>query len=199
LCYYPRLDGTAFGVKSRSSDERAKDIIFPVSNPDIGEGRDLYKRSHGSYGPGEQRNREYQWSVDPKTTRFGVKGDTIALNGVSKNIAEVLKGGNSLDNPNSSSVVNLKKVEDFHNMGDILGKTKNLGQDSGYRPKDMIYGKTSGVKGSTAADVIKGRYASSDLQPDRDLGKSITPGFRNLSFQVCLVVLLYSLLLSLAA
>jgi hypothetical protein len=114
-----------------------------------------------------------------------VKGDTIALNGVSKNIAEVLKPGKSLDNPNSSSVVNLKKVEDFHNMGDILGKTKNLGQDSGYRPKDMIYGKPSGVKGSTAADVIKGRYAASDLQPDRDLGKSITPGFRNLSFQVC--------------
>jgi hypothetical protein len=91
----------------------------------------------------------------------------------------------------NTPLVNVKKVEDFHNMNDFLGKTKNLGQDSGLRPKDLVYGKTSGVKGLTAAEVIKGRYQAADLQPDRDLGKSITPGFRNLTFQVSFIFSFY--------
>jgi len=68
-------------------------------------------------------------------------------------------------------------------MADQLGKTKNLGQDSGMRPRDMVYGKASGVKALTASEVIRGRYTTADTQPDRDLGKSIRPGFRNLTFQ----------------
>lgn len=47
----------------------------------------------------------------------------------------------------------------------------------------MVYGVSSGAKGLSAAEVLKGRYTSKDLQPDRDLGKSITPGFRNITFQ----------------
>jgi EF-hand domain-containing family member B len=74
-------------------------------------------------------------------------------------------------------------VEDFRNMGDLLGQTKNLGQASGSRPTDMIYGKPSGNKAISAADVMRGKYSPADLEPDRDLGKSITPGFRNLSLQ----------------
>lgn len=66
-------------------------------------------------------------------------------------------------------------------MGDMLGRTKNLGQDSGVRPADMVYGKPSGNKSVSAIDVIRGRYSGTDLEPDRDLGKSITPGFRNIS------------------
>jgi hypothetical protein len=103
----------------------------------------------------------------------------------------VLKGPDPAET--NTPLVNVKKVEDFHNMNDFLGKTKNLGQDSGLRPKDLVYGKTSGVKGLTAAEVIKGRYQAADLQPDRDLGKSITPGFRNLTFQVSFFHFVYSL------
>ncbi len=139
----------------------------------------MYKRSHGSYGPGEQRSRDYKWNIDPSETRFGRKGDTIAMNGVSTNINEVLKGSGS----NRESVVNLKKVEDFRNMGDILGQSKNLGQESGLRPRDMVYGKPSGAKLHTAAEVIRGRYQPADNKPDNDLGKSITPGFRNVSLE----------------
>lgn len=72
------------------------------------------------------------------------------------------------------------QVEDFRNMADMLGQSKNLGQDSGLRPKDIVYGKPSGSKGLSAAEVLKGKYKESDNLPDRDLGKSITPGFRNL-------------------
>ena len=36
----------------------------------------------------------------------------------------------------------------------------------------------------SAAEVLKGKYKEMDNLPDEDLGKSITPGFRNLSFSV---------------
>lgn len=96
-------------MKTSSATEPAKALIFPVdSNFDTAAGYDLYKRSHGSYGPGEQRTRGYDWSVDPHRTTFGRKGDTIAFNGVSKNISEVLKGPS---NPvQEAPVINQKKV-----------------------------------------------------------------------------------------
>lgn len=169
----------AFGIKSAGSLEPAKGLIFPSNIDETVAGADLYKRSHGSYAPGEQRRRGYDWNINPETTRFGSKGDTIAFNGVSKNIADVLNGS---ANTKNNTVVNTKKVEDFRNMADVLGQSKNLGQDSGQRPKDMVYGRVSGVKGLSAAEVLRGKYRESDNLPDRDLGKSITPGFRNLSY-----------------
>jgi EF-hand domain-containing family member B len=211
-----------FGVESASSLEPAKDLIFPSNLIQTSEGDDLYKRSHGSYAPGEQRHRGYNWNLDPDKVRFGAKGDTIAFNGVSKNIADVLNG--SANAANQNGVVNTKKVgyyiqfilyelvfvihsftpshsyfppitccvplyrclrhqvEDFRNMADMLGQSKNLGQDSGKRPADLVYGKASGSKGLSAAEVLRGKYKEADNLPDRDLGKSITPGFRNLSF-----------------
>jgi hypothetical protein len=98
---------------------------------------------------------------------------------VSKNIADVLNGSSNMK---STNVVNTKKVEDFRNMADVLGQSKNLGQDSGLRPRDLVYGKASGTKGLSAAEVLRGKYKEADNRPDRDLGKSITPGFRNLAY-----------------
>lgn len=172
-------------MKTVSVNDAAKELIFPSDRDGSlysEEGNELYKKSHGSFAPGEQRSREYQWPVDPHATRFGRKGDTIALNGVSKNISEVLNGSAIAER--EQSVVGLKNVEDFRNMGDRLGQTKNLGQSSAARSADMVYGKPSGLKAVSAADVIRGKYAPADTLPDRDLGKSITPGFRNISTQV---------------
>ena len=76
------------------------------------------------------------------------------------------------------------KVEDFRNTRNILGQSKNLGQGSSSRPFDMVYGKSSASKGIGAGEIIKGKYTDEQNRPDRDLGKSITPGFRNISFEV---------------
>jgi hypothetical protein len=81
-----------FGVKTKSSEEPAKNIIFPEMKEEFLEGNDLYIRSHGSYGPGTQKKRNYKWPYDPNEVRFGVKGDTIALNGISKNVSDILSG-----------------------------------------------------------------------------------------------------------
>jgi hypothetical protein len=102
------LGHEAFGVKSKSGSEPAKALIFPTNVEETSDAIDLYKRSHGSYAPGEQKRRDYNWSVDPDRTRFGAKGDTIAFNGVSKNIADVLNGSSTSP---VNGVVNTKKVD----------------------------------------------------------------------------------------
>lgn len=96
-------DNVPFGVVSKSSLEPAKDIIFPSMPDETFLGEDIYKRTHGSYSPGEQKRRSYKWPVDPVTTVFGVKGDTIAFNGVSRNIAAVLNSGEE------GNIINQKK------------------------------------------------------------------------------------------
>lgn len=174
---------TAFGIKTKSSLEPAKDIIFPRVSEDYLQGDELYRKSHGSYAPGQQRNRDYDWPIDPHTTVFGMKAGTLAFNNVSSNISKVL---NTSDINNS--LVSTKNVEDFRNTGHLLGMSRNLGQGSGSRPIDMVYGlpsskiiKSKGVH--TAAEVMRGKYNLEQQMPDQDLGKSITPGFRNISFR----------------
>ena len=178
-------EGEAFGVKSVSSLEPAKEIIFPTMTEALISGEEIYKKTHGSYQPGEQKRRGYTGAYD-STKTFGAKGDTIALNGVSTNITYVLK---SVDE--KALAINTKNVEDFRDMSDSLGRSRNLGQGSGSRPYDYCYGKPSAtVKRALAGkppigalEVIKGNYRPEDQMPDRDLGKSITPGFRNITLE----------------
>lgn len=174
-------EGLAFGVASKSSLEPAKSIIFPTVTEESLQGDEFYIKSHGSYRPGEQKNRDYDWPVDPNQVRFGRKGDTIAFNGVSKNVADVLRSTEEC-----SPAVNAKKVEDFRNMGDVVGQSRNLGQGSGTRPLDTVYGKPSAKpkkQQPSAIEVIRGKYSEEAQQPDSDLGKSITPGFRNIAVE----------------
>jgi EF-hand domain-containing family member B len=175
------IGNAPFGRPGASASEPAKTIIWPEVNADQIEGDEIYKRSHGNYAPGEQKCRNYNWYVDPVTTRFGVGGKNIALNGVSKDVAEVLSGAGE-----TKSIINTKQVEDFRNMGDMLGKTKNLGQDSAARPFETAYGRSAAsgrAGGWSAAQVIKGKYTLKQQEADHDLGKSITPGFRNISLE----------------
>lgn len=186
---FKAMEGKAFGIKSVSSLEPAKGIIFPTMTAEAIAGEEIYKRTHNNYAPGEQKRRGYVYPQGPdypNVTRFGQKGDTIALNGVSKNVADVLK---SVDD--RAPMVNTKNVEDFREMSDILGQSKNLGQGSAARSIEYAYGKPSGAeiraaKGKQpvgAWEVIRGTYSKEDQLPDKDLGKSITPGFRNISLE----------------
>lgn len=165
----------SFGIKSVSSLEPAKTIIFPTITEDVDKGVDLYKKSHGSYGPGEQKSRGYIWKNDINTMTFGMKGTSVAFNGVSKNVEDVLKSKGE-----SSACVDTVLVEAYRKKQDQLGHSKYLGQDSDVRGINFIYGK--GRKGQTfgAIDVIRGKYTIEQQEPDVDLGKSITPGFRNI-------------------
>ena len=83
--------GVPFGKAPNKNNSGAKDLIWPKMHISP-EDEAIYLRSHGSYGPGVQKSRGYVWNYDPAKTVFGQKGQSIALNGVSKNVEDVLKG-----------------------------------------------------------------------------------------------------------
>lgn len=179
-------------MSSRASAEPAKDILFPALREGDLEQEKIYVRSHGSWAPGEQKTRGYEWGqIDINSQVFGIKGNSIALNGVSKDISDVLKGGDVY-----IPSVTKKEVEDFKNTADLLGTVRRVTRNDPPRAWDAIYGAPSAMGKSksgrampTAQDVIglQNGYKVKDreryMAPDDDLGKSITPGFRNLTHE----------------
>ena len=82
----------------------------------------------------------------------------------------------------------LVKVESFRDLGNLLGKSKNLGMGTGTLPPETVFGCPSAGPHSAgawgAAKTIKGEYSDNDARIDPDLGCSITPGFRNITSEV---------------
>jgi len=49
--------------------ENAKEVLYPAKvntwmNIDDDPAKELYKKTHGNYDPGEQKKRDYQWPVN---------------------------------------------------------------------------------------------------------------------------------------
>ena len=55
-----------FGVPT-SGLESAKEMIYPlgVGQPESKVVSDMYRKTHGNFAPGEQKNRNYDWKLDP--------------------------------------------------------------------------------------------------------------------------------------
>ncbi|KAH8051622.1 hypothetical protein JL720_15110 [Aureococcus anophagefferens] len=123
------------------------------------------------------RTRGYDWGGrDMNAHRFGVgDGSHVALNGLALGASAALRQGMDTE-PITST-----RVQNFNSLQDKLGKTRNLGHGN-HRPRDHLYGKAS-VRGFGEWDArccITGDYAEEDREPDSDLGKTHTPGFRNI-------------------
>ncbi len=71
----------AFGVGSKDL-ESAKEMIYPlgVGQPESKVVSDMYRKTHGNFAPGEQKNRNYDWKLDPNSHRFGYAEKKV-LNG----------------------------------------------------------------------------------------------------------------------
>lgn len=91
--------GEPFGQTTRGLDDTAKNLLFPRITEGQGHADEMYKKSHGTWGVGEQKTRSYDWNYDPNKTVFGMKGKDIAFNGVSKNVAEVLSSAAEENGP----------------------------------------------------------------------------------------------------
>ena len=100
-------------------------MIYPlgVGQPENKVVSDMYRKTHGNFAPGEQKNRNYDWKLDPNSHRFGYAEKTV-LNGA----------GDALHNERNheafpKTVIVKKTVEDQKAVStDILGVSKNLGQ-----------------------------------------------------------------------
>ena len=83
---------------------------------------DLYRKTHGHFEPGEQKKRDYNWTVDPRDHAFGYSEKKV-LDGA----AQAMKYERLEESYPKTQIIK-KTVEDFRQVnGDPLGKSKNLG------------------------------------------------------------------------
>ncbi|RHZ23372.1 hypothetical protein DYB37_000249 [Aphanomyces astaci] len=158
------FDPTAtFGAPSEPSDV-AKDVLYGIPFNETAETKALYKRSHGSCDPGEQKNRQYA-NVDLAKARFGMhkRKDEGGVEAILNP---------EMDDHVSKVVIAKKNVEDMKNTMDMLGKPRNLGFNHATSP-DHVFGVKHAKGCADAALTIHGSYSFEEQQPDADLGKPL--------------------------
>ena len=99
-------------------------------------------RSHGAFGPGEQRRRPYDWraaGVDPASFRFGATDRSDVTDGVRK----ALNPACDAAAPAAPAFVP-KAVEDHKLVSaDVLGQSRKLGAGDRGLPEDFTFGRPS--------------------------------------------------------
>ena len=167
-----------FGVPTAGL-ENAKDMLYPMGGAEAYEDKathELYRKTHGNYAPGEQKLRDYDWKFDPQGHSFGYAEKRV-LNG-----AAMALHSERIDESYPKTVIVLKTVEDNKAVcSDLLGISKNLGQGQTDRGKDFIHGikNIQGKDPWNAARCIHGEPEGREVEPDKDLGRSIKPNCRN--------------------
>ena len=167
-----------FGIPSTGL-ENAKDMLYPMGGAHNDEEaiQHMYRKTHGNFAPGEQKNRDYNWKFDPSSHRFGY-GEKKVLNGASMAIHNERQ-----EEQFPKTVIVKKTVEDQKAVTtDMLGQSKNLGQGQVPRGPDFVHG-IKNVQGDdpwNAARCIHGQPTAEEVMPDRDLGRSTKPNCRNL-------------------
>ena len=164
------------------SGDQSKWLLHPKERVVPEDERQLYVKSHANYDPGEQRHRGYNWvnekgPIDPALFRFGMKAKDGMLNGVGKAMNPALD-----DDYKRPAIVVDKKLEDFRVVAsEKIGQIKNLG----FGPKTVgpahVYGMPSQSGPEWGVRECIGNYTPEEQEPDPDLGRSIRPGWRNLS------------------
>lgn len=168
-----KVQGNAFGVKCEIEPDQAKKCIYPANGSleERNEVKQMYQKTHGNWGPGEQRHRDYVW--DPKfgnvqNHAFGY-GEKRLLNGAAKAMMP-----ERLEESFPKTVIVKKIVEDSKAVTtDVLGTVKNLGQGQTLKPADHVFGYRVAVDEWNAAKCINGEPKSiQDVDHDIDLGCS---------------------------
>lgn len=174
----------AFGVKYNAKHLQTvgqiRDLMTSGKQVDDKATHTMYVKSHGSYSPGEQRQRGYDWALtkvgDLNFHSFGAVDKEGIRDGVKKALQPAL--GPAVP---ETKVVS-KIYEDFKANGDYLGKGRKIGAVP-VLPAGHAFGLTSVKKGCAPEpgvdELIQGSYSVEAQQPDADLGKSLREGWRN--------------------
>lgn len=167
-----------FGIMSITpGTETVKDIFSAQQAEEDDNVRRMYIKTHGNFGSGEQKDRGYTWNFDKSHHRFGY-GEQRLLNGAAMSIHN-----ERFDNAFPKTVIVKKTFEDVKAVTtDMLGTSKNLGQGKPPMGTDHAYG-VKNILGNdiwNAAKCIHGEPSEKELEPDRDLGRSMKPGCRNI-------------------
>ncbi|KAF1320964.1 hypothetical protein FI667_g12189, partial [Globisporangium splendens] len=169
----------AFGISGTFGDS-ARELLYPSTSFNNKQDEELYKRSHRSVAPGEQKNRDYYWDsakIDPKKCRFGVKTGAVGIEGLGASACL----NPEMDDTLPRSAITAKQVEDMRSMLDHLGKPRHLGASSTNLPPDHVFGATLKKDAENTWDCIQGHYSYDEQQPDADLGRAVNYGWKNSS------------------
>lgn len=138
----------------------------------------MYLKSHGSFEPGEQKNREFEWNVNPAEYRFG-KGEK---NPVHNEMYQVMHPEAVAESFKQTKFVKTN-YDDFVNFkDDKLGKPRNLGQTTNL-PADFRYGVKLSTNEWGVGKCITGEASFKEVEDDSGLGKSNKIGSRNVTRQ----------------
>lgn len=155
-------------------NESAKELICPPEDDKetleaTEKARALYVRSHGNYGPGEQRNRNYTWTKNlPRDTMFGVQ--TVHAND-GREVAESLRWTQETQRETTTKIIN-KKVEDFRKKTiPELGRVHDPIADTMRVGPDHAHGISLPADEYNAGDLIARKGLP--LEYDEYLGKSV--------------------------
>lgn len=177
----------------------AKDAIFPPPATGGGDVLDdesaarLYEKSHRSYAPGVQRKHGVVWTaarIDPATHRFGRAHAQLERNAVAKALNP--QEDEEARRPGGAAGTQLvpKVVDDFRAAtGDRLGHTRGR-ELTDTRQHPQSYGRARRDDGDwTAADCLRGDFTAEEQAADRDLGRAVGAGYRNVgAWRLCLVI-----------
>lgn len=178
-----RMAPEGFGSKSGIPQE-CKKVIFPVDQvPDDEAARSLYRRTHNNYQPGERLSRNYSLPAEAmeKSFRFGLREERTA-DGAGMSMAL----NSDLDDDGAVRRTRLvqRTAEDYRHVQHpkLFQKTHpKQGAKGPPVPADFAHGIKSTVSEYTAGSCLKGYYALEDQLPDRDLGRCVKPGRRNVT------------------
>ena len=162
--------------------DQSKHLLHPAERVIPEAERQLYVKSHSNYDPGEQRHRGYSWvdkdgAIDPSNFRFGGAVKDGEKMGVAKAMNPWLD-----DSYKRPPVVVEKLLEDFRVVStEGLGAVKNLGYGNRSVPGGHVYGMPSQSGPEWGVRECIGNYTPEEQLPDKDLARSIRPGWRNIS------------------
>jgi EF-hand domain-containing family member B len=153
-----------------------KDTIYSGENmPEPEEVRQLYLKSHKDYDPGEQKQRPYNWPVDPSDFRFG----KVEKNPVHNEIKQVLHPEAHSDSVQRTVFVKSNLHDFVDRKEDKLGLPANLGQKQ-FSPEHVFGVRVAGNEWN-AGKCITGEANDYEVRPDDDLGRTNKLGFRNIT------------------
>ena len=175
-------EGFGFPTPQNVTGDTTKGLLHPVERVVPESERQMYVKSHANYEPGEQRRRNYIWSdskgpIDPATFRFGGTAKDGEKDGVAKTFNPALA-----PDYQRPAVVVEKRLEDFRELNaEGLGTVKNLGFGQRVPPPGAVFGMASQSGPEWGVRECIGNYTPEEQQPDKDLGRSIRPGWRNIA------------------
>ena len=144
----------------------AKQLIYSNAEASGADAENNYIKSHGSYKPGQQLRRNYNWPVNIECSTFGIKLEKGSDRGSSFGVAQALQ------------------MKDGSDEAAYKNKKTNH--------PDKIFGKSTSQETSSAAKCLQHPKEAKNLESNGfhsedldDLGKSVTHGFRNAFTERC--------------